>query len=47
MKKILSATESGDKWLVNFIYEDENQGEFVIELETKTAGWLSIVPVEK
>lgn len=47
MKKILSATESGDKWLVNFIYEDENQGEFVIELEAKTAGWLSIVSVEK
>lgn len=46
LKKIVSAKKNNDQWLVNFFYEDESQGEFVIELETKTAAWLSIVPVE-
>lgn len=47
VKKIVSTTKIDDKWLVNFVYKDESQGEFVIELEAKTAAWLSILPIEK
>lgn len=47
IKKILSANKKDGNWLVNFVYKDEDQGEFVIELDTKTARWLSILPVEK
>lgn len=47
IKKILSATKSNDKWMVNFVYTDETQGEFVIELDTTTARWLSIISAEK
>lgn len=44
--KIVSAIKNNNKWLVNFTYQDESESVFVIELESKTADWLSIVPVE-
>lgn len=45
-QKILSATKNSDSWLVYFTYKDDPESVFVIELESNSAHWLSIVPVE-
>jgi hypothetical protein len=47
LEKIVSAKKVKDAWLVNFTYQDSPNDIFVIELESKTARWLSIVPVEE
>lgn len=44
-KKIISAVQKADIWLVRFNYSDEPESLFEIELNT-TAGWNSILPVE-
>ena len=46
LKEIVSAVKNNDSWLVNFTYQDDPETVFVIELESKTARWLSIVPIE-
>jgi hypothetical protein len=46
LKEIVSAKKAKDRWQVNFTYQDYPNDIFVIELESKTARWLSIVPFE-
>jgi hypothetical protein len=44
--KIKSAKQNGNLWLVQFIYQEEPENIFVIELDANKAGWLSILPVD-